>query len=297
IRGHSVTWGKEAKIVDWLKSKPADQITPNVHRRCDYLAEHYGDRCEYLGLIILTGFIVSFARFKHWDVNNEAMHGHWYEDNTGNWQFTPDLIRYCHSVNKAPKYFTNDFNVISNGVFTAFYQKEVLDYVKAGVPVNGMGIQSHLTKDLDMERIKFRLDFLATAGVPLWITEFDIRNTDIAYRAGKTEDALRLFFSHPAVEGIVLWTFWDGASQYADTALVDGDDFEENAAGKKVRELFLEEWRTNESIRLSAEKSQTKLLRAFYGTHDLMVLNGGAQIANFTFEFERGQNPEISINI
>jgi endo-1,4-beta-xylanase len=113
-------------------------------------------------------------RFKHWDVNNEAMHGHWYEDKTGNWQFTPDLIRYCYDANKAeekPKYFVNDFNVISNGVFTEvslsflsqrtilyslmqMYQQQVSDYVKSGVPINGMGIQSHLEDDIDIERIK-----------------------------------------------------------------------------------------------------------------------------------------------
>ena len=34
------------------------------------------------------------------------------------------------------------------------YEEVVSGYVSSGVPINGMGIQSHLSGDIDVERIK-----------------------------------------------------------------------------------------------------------------------------------------------
>ena len=66
---------------------------------------------------------------------------------------------------------------------------------------------------------------LSTAGIPIWITEFDMRDRNLTARAQATEDVLRLYYSHPAVAGLVLWIFWDGMAQFADAAIVNGDDF------------------------------------------------------------------------
>ena len=73
-----------------------------------------------------------------------------------------------------------------------------------------------------------RLDVMARAGLPLWITEFDMRNRIHDTRAEAIEDAMHVYFSHPAVEGILMWGFWNKSLGLGDkfASLVDGDDFE-----------------------------------------------------------------------
>lgn len=69
-----------------------------------------------------------------------------------------------------------------------------------------------------------RLDRVAKAGLPIWISELDIRESDVEIRADHYEDLVRLFFSHDAVEGILLWGFWDGAHWCVDCVLANGPE-------------------------------------------------------------------------
>ena len=65
---------------------------------------------------------------------------------------------------------------------------------------------------------------MATAGLPLWITEMDVENPNRESRANGYEDAMRLYFSTPAIEGVLLWGFWDQAHSKPDAALFEGPD-------------------------------------------------------------------------
>ena len=68
---------------------------------------------------------------------------------------------------------------------------------------------------------------LAQAGVPIWVTELDVQAQDENRRADFYENALRSFYGHPAVEGILFWGFWDQAHWRGENAaLVRGDNLE-----------------------------------------------------------------------
>ena len=58
--------------------------------------------------------------------------------------------------------------------------------------------------------LQYRLDKVAEAGLKLWITEFTLYDHDFNRKAANLEKVMTLFFSHPAVEGVLLWGFWDG---------------------------------------------------------------------------------------
>ena len=68
------------------------------------------------------------------------------------------------------------------------------------------------------------MDELAETGLPIWITELDVRDDDVDVRADRYEDYLRLYFSHEVVEGIMLWGFWDQAHWRPEAALANGPD-------------------------------------------------------------------------
>ena len=82
--------------------------------------------------------------------------------------------------------------------------------INEGTPLNGIGTQSHFDSSLtgpeDMPTI---LDRYAKYGIPIWATEYDIEIDDEEMGGKFTHDFYTTLFSHPFVEGIVIWGFWD----------------------------------------------------------------------------------------
>ena len=73
---------------------------------------------------------------------------------------------------------------------------------------------------------KNRLDVLAEAGIPLWITELDVNEKNATKRADALEKILKLAFSHKAVEGIMLWSLWSEGADAKYSSLADNKNFE-----------------------------------------------------------------------
>jgi len=77
-----------------------------------------------------------------------------------------------------------------------------------GAEIDGIGVQGHFDEDVEPLVVKARLDNLATLGIPIWVTEYDSKTPDVNKRAENLENLYRIAFSHPAVEGIIMWGFW-----------------------------------------------------------------------------------------
>ena len=69
-----------------------------------------------------------------------------------------------------------------------------------------------------------RIDRLAETGLELMMTEFDIGWPDDLERADWLEDAIRAFFGHPKMRGVILWDFWNQTMNFQDHELVSGPD-------------------------------------------------------------------------
>ena len=73
--------------------------------------------------------------------------------------------------------------------------------------------------------LQTRLDRLSSIGLPIWVTELDVENVDRDARADGYDDAVTLYFSHPNIDGILLWGFHDGHHWKPDAALFEGEDY------------------------------------------------------------------------
>lgn len=69
---------------------------------------------------------------------------------------------------------------------------------------------------------QYRLDKVAEAGLKIWATELTVDAADEHKKAAALENLLTMFFSHPAVEGVILWHFWDGSNWHQNEALFNG---------------------------------------------------------------------------
>ncbi|ESO88542.1 hypothetical protein LOTGIDRAFT_125701, partial [Lottia gigantea] len=204
IRGHAVFWGIEKNVPVWQIPLPDNEIN--------------GTNVDRLNDIIPT----TKGLLEHWDVNNENVHGNYYEERTGDVNITQWMFREIHKRDPDVKLFLNDFGIVNERYAGSSYYNQGKMLKEAGVPIYGFGIQSHLNNYMEPSVLKFRLDRIARLGLPIWITELDFTNENKTAQAEYLDDVMRLYFSHPAVEGIMLWGFWIGKISAPEKALAEG---------------------------------------------------------------------------
>nr|KAG5694098.1 hypothetical protein BaRGS_033717 [Batillaria attramentaria] len=245
VRGHNLVWSVDQFVQDWVKQLWGDDLRKAVK---DHIEETM-DKTR--GLL------------EHWDVNNENLHGSWYQTRLNDNDYAIELFRIAHNADPSVKLFLNDYNVVAWG------------------------------GDTDS-----RLDHLAQAGIPIWITELDVQAWDENKRADFYESALRTFYEHPAVEGILFWGFWDKQHWRGDkAALIRGDNFELTAAGRRVLDLFENQWMTDETRSLTSLGDQFTV-RGFHGDYEVNVIYQGRELEQSKETFELGKASKwITINV
>ncbi|XP_035665881.1 endo-1,4-beta-xylanase 2-like, partial [Branchiostoma floridae] len=228
VRGHNVFWGIPTHVPTWLHAYSGSELEQKCWKRVDDVVGRFA------------------GRLVHWDVNNEMLHGNYFVERTGNPQIRYDMFQKVKEKDPGAKLFLNDYGAINSGAFTQAYVQQAEEFLANGAPVDGMGVQGHFKSRPDPVLVKSRLDLLATAGLPMWITEMTVAEQDELERAVGYEDATRVIFSHPAVEGLILWSSV-GSPTFGDplTAIAGGDNFELNEAGRRWRQLVHTDWRTN----------------------------------------------------
>ncbi|XP_041352591.1 anti-sigma-I factor RsgI6-like [Gigantopelta aegis] len=144
--------------------------------------------------------------------------------------------------------------------------------------------------------IKKHLDTLAQAGLPIWVTELDVHFQDEHKRADAYETALRVFYGHPAVEGIMFWGFWSQHHWRKDAgSLVSGHEFRLNAAGQRVLHLLEKEWMTHERHSLS-QSGKHFTVHGFHGHYEVHVTYRGHEVTDQRQTFTLGKSPH-TINL
>lgn len=114
----------------------------------------------------------------------------------------------------------NEFNILNwqNNSQATQYRDLINDLLAAGAPIDVIGVQAHMARtDIGKAEIKERFDILAETGLPIEITEFDVRDDPSSPNGPLTpseqeqvfRDLLEAAFEHEAVEGFDMWGFWD----------------------------------------------------------------------------------------
>ncbi|KAL3873940.1 hypothetical protein ACJMK2_037017 [Sinanodonta woodiana] len=236
VRAHCVVWSVDHTVPHWLQQMQGDALKQAVTERINGVVP------KVKGLV------------EGWDVNNENLHGWFYQQHTGDFDYILDIYRQVHLADNTIPLFANDYDVVTSGKKTAAYRDHVLKIKNANVGLGGIGVQGHFSRGScpDPTLIKRRLDKLSEAGLPIFVTEMDIILPDENHRADCYEKAMRAFFGHPNVQGILIWGFWSNRHwRGADASLVTGDEFKINAAGQRYLHLIEQEWHTSSKRNLT----------------------------------------------
>ena len=200
------------------------------------------------------------GRFAEYDLNNEMIHGNYYEERLGP-EITKLMAQWAHNGDPGAKLYLNDYDILT-GNRLADYMAQIRKLRKQGVPITGIGVQGHLHTDtFDRNQLKNALDSLAVFKLPIRITEFNMPGQRSKYYIDKIqvmtpqEEELkakeivgyyRICFAHPAVEGILMWGFWEGANWIPVSSLYKRD-WSPTTAAEAYQNLLFKEWWTKES--------------------------------------------------
>jgi GH35 family endo-1,4-beta-xylanase len=260
LRGHCVFWGIPNRVQNWLKQLDDEQLLDTLKTRALTISSRYR------------------GRFAEYDLNNEMIHSNYYAERLG-MGITKQMADWFKQGDPEARLFVNDYDVLT-GRRLDDYITHIRGLLQQGVPIYGIGVQGHLHgESFNPIALREALDKLAKIGLPIRITEFNmpgqrsrfLKNRNLKLtpeqeiaKAKAITDYYRICFAHPAVHGILMWGFWEGANWIPQSSLYQRD-WTPTPAADAYRELVFRQWWTKWNGR--ADTTGRCRVQAFYGRH------------------------------
>jgi endo-1,4-beta-xylanase len=268
LRGHNVFWGIPQFVAQWQKDLDNNALREVVKNHAMEVARKYR------------------GRFGEYDLNNEMVHGNFYEQRLGP-EITKQMADWMRQEDPNAVLYLNDYDMLT-GRRVRDYVAQIQKFLDLRVPLGGIGVQGHSHGDtFDPAAVQSALDQLGQFKLPIRVTEFNFPGQHSRYyekreaklteeeehaKAKAITDYYRICFAQPGVEGILMWGFWEGANWIPVSSLYRRD-WTPTPAAQAYKELIYKEWWTSTKVKTDAT-GRTEL-RAFYGQHRLTA--GGKQ--------------------
>ncbi len=248
MRGHCIFWCTDRHVQDWVKKLDKDALRKVVERRARDVTSRFKGRIE------------------EFDLNNELTFGNFYRRNLGD-AIIKDMADWAKQGNpRALLYLNEQGSLASGGRNADKYVTLIKKTLGQGAKIDGIGCQGHFGGMFDSGKVQSTLDRLAQFDLPIKITEYDFNTSDEQAKAKHLRDFYTICFAHPAVEGILMWGFWEGAHWRPGAALWKRD-WSETPAAKAYRDLVFNKWWTKQSGK--ADSDGIYRTRAFYGKYSV----------------------------
>jgi GH35 family endo-1,4-beta-xylanase len=264
LRGHCIYWGITQFVQPWLKELSDAELKQTLQNRGEAITSHYK------------------GRFAEYDLNNEMVHGNYYEKRLGP-DITKLMFQWAHNGDPKAKLCLNDYDILTGTVLPE-YMAQIRSLLSQGVPIAGIGCQGHLHGNtFDRAQLKRALDSLAIFHIPIHVTEFNMPGQTSKFyndrkltmtleeeeqKAKDIVDYYRICFAHPAVEGILMWGFWEGANWIPVSSLYKRD-WTPTPAAKAYHDLIYKEWWTKADGKTDQKGEYST--SAFFGKYRVTV--------------------------
>lgn len=252
MRGHCIFWAKDRFVQRWVQELDDSALRGAVELRARDITRRFR------------------SRIHEFDLNNEMVDGDFYRRHLGA-GIVKDMAHWAKGGNPDARLYANDYAVLSGkGRNAEAYLQQIRSWLDQGVPLGGIGCQAHFGGPLDPNHVQGMLDRLARFKLPVKITEYDCDNEDEGLKERHLREFYRLCFAHPAIEGIYMWGFWEGAHWKPKAALWQRN-WKMNPAAEAYRDLVFNQWWT--CAQGNADPQGNYRTRAFYGRY--RVESGG----------------------
>ncbi|KAH8100974.1 endo-1,4-beta xylanase [Cristinia sonorae] len=205
LRGHNCVWHNQ--LPDWVSTGTftEKEILAVVERHCETLVRHY------------RGQVYA------WDVINEVFNddGTFRQDvffNSSGSKFIPTAFHAARRADPHAKLYANDFNIEGPNAKSAAYQNLIKTLKKEGVPIDGIGFQSHFIVGELPPNIKENMEAFTKLGVEVAVTELDVRMTlpeTPELLAQQRKDYETVISVCQAVKGCIGVTVWDFTDKFS----------------------------------------------------------------------------------
>ncbi|MDZ7347033.1 MAG: endo-1,4-beta-xylanase, partial [candidate division KSB1 bacterium] len=244
VRMHTLVWGQQQP--GWIGSLPPDKQREQVEEWIRLVSERYPE--------------IDFI-----DVVNEPLHETpVYAEALGGKGVTGwDWVIWAFE--KARQYFPNaklhinEYHILSGMTPINDYIK-IINLLKERGLIDGIGCQGHFLESTSSKLITSRLNQLAKAGLPIYITEYDVNIADDTKQLNVFKDQFPAIYEHPAVAGMTLWGYMQGQMWRSDGYLIrsNGKDrpamtwlrsyFNPGTSVQSAAESTPQEWRLEQNF-------------------------------------------------
>ena len=279
VRGHTMVWPA------WKRLPPAVKNDANDK---DALREQIAEHIASVGAA-MRGKVID------WDVVNEPFANHDLMDVLGEGALA-DWFKLARAADPTATLYLNETSVPtsppSDERYAALYDraKRLKD---AGAPIGGVGMQAHFGQNVQPPTQLLAIyDRFEKLGLPVRITELDIDIADEQLQADYYRDFLTASFSHPNLNGILIWGFWEGA-HWRPLAAMYRRDWSPRPIAGVWRDLVYKQWWT--SVDGKTDAAGTFATRGFLGDYEVTVTRGAAS-ATTTFSLGAGgAKPRVAL--
>ena len=258
IRGHNLLW-------------PSWQWSPTQLKQFETDPAELRRRCEERVSSAVSHFR---GKLVDWDVVNEPYNNVDLLKILGR-EVMIDWFKRAKAADPSCRMFLNDFGIFDGGPASehrkSFY--DTIQFLKdGGAPIDGIGIQSHFGAVMPPPaQLVEVLDQFAQFGLSIESTEVSINNEDRELQADYMRDYMIAVFSHPKVDGIMLWGFWEGR-HWRPNAAFWTKNWTKRPLANVWLDLVTKEWKTDVTMKTNAGGSAD--VRAFLGDYQLDVTVG-----------------------
>ena len=259
VRGHTLVWPGWSRMPSDVQRLAND---PDRLRR--RVLDHIEDEIS-----------ATRGQLVEWDVLNEPYSNTDLQKILGEEEMAA-WFRKAREHDPAPVLYINDYSILSNGGNDRAHQDHYFETIRKligwGAPLEGIGMQGHFGAQVTAPtRLWQILDRFAAFGKRIHITEFDIDIDDEQAQAAYTGDFMTAVFAHPAVDGFMMWGFWEGR-HWRPRAAMFRRDWSAKPNAYVFRDLVFNRWWTDVTMRTDGQGLVT--VRAFKGDYEVEVKAG-----------------------
>lgn len=246
FRGHCIFWNRVRQLPPYLQEASQEKIKKELFEKRLYVIKRYPNVLEW---DLINEPLGRKANTEKGRERNRVVFD-WKKD----FDLFVDLFKEAKKINPQAKFYLNEYGLL-DGESTPEFIELANKLLEAGAPLDGIGIQGHLTEKnfASLAKAERNLKQLASLGLDMKITEFDLSDETCqaklgsqTERANYTQKMLTLFFGTPAVKGIYFWGFIDSCHwRGGEAAGLLWENFTPNRTGQMFLSLIKDEWNTN----------------------------------------------------
>ncbi|AEJ62098.1 glycoside hydrolase family 10 [Spirochaeta thermophila DSM 6578] len=211
---HVLVWGQQQP--SWISGLSASEQRAEVEEWFAAVANRYAD----IDMI---------------DVVNEPLHSPPpYRDALGGdgstgWDWVVTSFQLAREYFPNSTLLINEYGIISDPSAAQRYI-QIIDLLKARGLVDGIGIQCHAFNmdSVSVSTMEQVLDMLAQTGLPIYVSELDMRGDDQT-QLQRYQEKFPVLWEHPSVRGVTLWGYVEGHIWQSEAYLLHSDGTERPA--------------------------------------------------------------------